>query len=43
MGGLVDVVDDLAKVGLEVAVGERLEVGEGSGRDVTLPLQVALA
>merc|ERR1719370_2006991 len=43
VGGLVDVVDDLSKVGFEVAVGEGLEIGKGGGGDVTLPLQVALA
>merc|ERR1719411_2246035 len=43
VGGLVDVVDDLAKVGLEVGGGERLEVGEGSSWDISLPLEPALA
>ena len=38
VGGLVDVVDDLAKVGLEVGGGERLEVGESCGWDISLPL-----
>merc|ERR1712110_1359121 len=43
MSGLVDVMDDLAKVGLEVTLGQVLEVAEGRGRDVPLPLEVALA
>merc|ERR1711990_487631 len=43
VGGLVDVVDDLAKVGLEVGGGERLEVGEGGRWDISLPLEPALA
>ena len=43
MSGLVDVVDDLAKVGLEVSLGEVLQVGESCGGNVPLPLQVALA
>merc|ERR1711997_287975 len=43
VGGLVDVVDDLAKVGLEVGGGERLEVGESSSWDISLPLEPALA
>merc|ERR1711917_65572 len=42
VGGLVDVVDDLAQVALEVAGGQRLEVGEGLGGGVSLPLQFAL-
>merc|ERR1711922_23798 len=42
VGGLVDVVDDLAEVALEVAGGQRLEVGQGLGGDVSLPLQFAL-
>ena len=33
VGRLVDVVDDLAEVGLEVAGGEGLQVGEGGGGD----------
>merc|ERR1719500_771409 len=43
VGGLVDVVDDLAKVGLEVSGGERLQVGESGSWDISLPLQPALA
>ena len=43
VSGLVDVVDDLAEVSLEVVLGEVFEVGEGSGGDVSLPLEVALA
>merc|ERR1711990_589220 len=43
VGGLVDVVDDLAKVGLEVGGGERLQVGEGGRWDISLPLEPALA
>merc|ERR1719397_1304146 len=43
VGGLVDVVDDLAKVGLEVGRGESFKVGEGGSGDVPLPLQLALA
>merc|ERR1712227_505134 len=36
-------MDDLAKVALEVSRGELLKVGQGGRRNVTLPLQVALA
>merc|ERR1719151_457870 len=43
VGGLVDVVDDFAKVGLEVCGGEGLEVGQGGGGDVSLPLESSLA
>merc|ERR1719195_907643 len=43
VGGLVDVVDDLSKVGLEVSLGEVLKVGQGGSGDVSLPLQSALA
>merc|ERR1719228_759568 len=43
VGGLVDVMDDLAKVALEVSRGKLLKVGQGGRRNVTLPLQVALA
>merc|ERR1719273_595844 len=43
MSCLVDVVDDLSKVGLEVTLGQVLEVAEGRGRDVPLPLEVPLA
>merc|ERR1712003_317755 len=43
VGSLVDVVDDLAKVGLEVCGGEVLKVGQGSSGDVSLPLKSALA
>merc|ERR1719336_2334554 len=43
VSGLVDVVDDLAKVLLEVAVGESLEVGQGCRGNVSLPLEVTLA
>merc|ERR1719228_2034972 len=43
VGGLVDVMDDLAQVALEVSRGELLKVGQGGRRNVTLPLQVALA
>merc|ERR1719309_9129 len=43
VGGLVDVVDDLAKVALEVAGGQGLEVGQGLWGDVSLPLELALA
>ena len=43
VGGLVDVVDDLAKVGLEVGGGKVLKVGQGGGGDVSLPLEPALA
>merc|ERR1719378_1772542 len=42
VGGLGDVVDDLAQVALEVAGGQRLEVGQGLGGNVSLPLQFAL-
>merc|ERR1711923_182110 len=38
VGCLVDVVDDLAQVGLEVGGGEGLEVSQSSGGDVSLPL-----
>jgi len=43
VGGLVDVVDDLAKVGLEVSLGEILQVGESCRGNVPFPLEVALA
>merc|ERR1719234_228645 len=43
MCGLVDVMDDLSKVLLEVARSKFLKVGQSSGRNVTLPLQVSLA
>merc|ERR1711988_1907191 len=43
VGGLVDVVDDLSKVGLEVGLGKVLKVGQGGSGDVSLPLQSALA
>merc|ERR1711990_603582 len=43
VGGLVDVVDDLAQVGLEVSGGQRLQVGESGSWDVSLPLEPALA
>ena len=38
VGGLVDVVDDLAEVGLEVSGGQRLQVGESGSWDISLPL-----
>merc|ERR1719507_2845902 len=43
VGGLVDVVDDLAEVGLEVSGGQILQVGEGGSGDVSLPLEPALS
>merc|ERR1711887_284455 len=43
MSCLVDVVDDLSKVGLEATLSQVLEVAEGRGRDVPLPLKVSLA
>jgi len=43
VGGLVDVVDDLAEVTLEVAGGQRLEVVESLLGDISLPLEFALA
>merc|ERR1712186_249533 len=43
MSGLVDVMDDLAKVGLEISLGKVLQVGERCGGNVPLPLQVALS
>merc|ERR1719195_685388 len=43
VGGLVDIVDDLSKVGLEVSLGEVLKIGQGGSGDVSLPLQSALA
>merc|ERR1712003_610297 len=43
VGGLVDVVDNLSKVGLEVSLGKILKVGQGGGGDVSLPLKFALA
>merc|ERR1712045_666704 len=43
MGGLVDVMDDLSKVSLEVSRGKFFKVGQSSGRNITLPLEVALA
>merc|ERR1712165_572596 len=42
VGGLIDVMDDLAEVSLEVALGEVLQVGQGGWRDVSLPLEVSL-
>merc|ERR1711992_435170 len=36
-------MDDLAKVGLEVRLGKVLQVGESSGGNVSLPLEVTLA
>merc|ERR1719411_2435258 len=42
VGGLVDVVDDLAEVGLEVGGGQRLQVGESGGGDISLPLEPTL-
>merc|ERR1711884_440858 len=36
MGGLVGVVDDLAKVGLEVALGKVLQILQGRGGDGAL-------
>merc|ERR1712038_2011018 len=36
-------MDDLAKVGLEVSLGEVLQVGERCGGNVPLPLEVALS
>ena len=41
VGGLVDVVDDLAKIGLEVGLGEVLKVCQGGSGDVSLPLELA--
>ena len=43
VSSLVDVVDDLAKVTLEVAGGQRLKVSQSLCGDVSLPLQLALA
>merc|ERR1719323_2714432 len=40
---LVDVVDDLAQVGLEVSGGQTLQVGESSSGNVSLPLESTLA
>merc|ERR1712214_26386 len=36
-------MDDLSKVGLEVSVGQVLEIGQSCRRDVSLPLEVTLA
>ena len=41
MSGQVDVVDDLAQVGLEVGAGQVLQVVQGLLGDVALPLQFA--
>ena len=43
VGGLVDVVDDLAQVALEVAAGKGFQVGKSLWGDVSLPLQLSLA
>merc|ERR1711990_1098703 len=43
VGGLVDVVDDLAEVGLEVSGGQRLQVGKSGSWDISLPLEPTLA
>ena len=43
MAGQVDVVDDLAQVGVEVGLGQVGEVVEGVLGDVALPLELALA
>ena len=41
VSGQVDVVDDLAQVGLEVGAGQVLQVVQGLLGDVPLPLQFA--
>merc|ERR1719213_702239 len=41
VGGLVDVMDDLAKIGLEVGLGKVLKVCQGGSGDVSLPLELA--
>merc|ERR1712073_270280 len=41
VGRLVDVVDDLAKVGLEISLGKVLKVCQGGSGDVSLPLELA--
>ena len=38
MSGLVDVMDDLAKVGLEVSSGKALKVGKSCWRNISFPL-----
>merc|ERR1711884_275317 len=43
MRGLVDVVDNLAEVGLEVGLGQVLQVGERCRGNVSLPLEVTFA
>ena len=41
VGSQVDVVDDLAKVCVEVSIGQVLEVVKRILRNVSLPLQLA--
>merc|ERR1719516_153693 len=43
VGSLVDVMDDLAKVGLEVLGGKTLKVGQSCWWNISLPLEVTLA
>ena len=43
MSGLVDVMDDLAKITLEVFGSKTLKVSKSCRRDVSLPLQVSLS
>merc|ERR1712179_1614 len=43
MSSLVDVMDDFAKVGLKVSGGQAFKVGKSCRRDVSFPLEVALA
>merc|ERR1712018_241730 len=43
VSSLVDVMDNLAKVALEVLGSQSLKIGERCWRDVSLPLEVTLA
>merc|ERR1719322_2065628 len=43
VSSLVDVMDDFAKVGLEVSGGKILKVGQSCSWDISLPLQSSLA
>ena len=41
MSSLVDVVDDLSEVGLEVSLGEVLQIGQSCWWNVSLPLKIS--
>merc|ERR1719318_807544 len=43
VGGLVDVVDDLAEVGLEIRSSKRFKVSKSGSRDISFPLELALS